>query len=313
MNSVNWRSLDLNLLVTFVTLMETRSVTLAAEKLSLGQSAMSHSLGRLRKMLNDPLFVRQGHQMAPTFRATELYPVVKEVLATVANKVLNQDDFDPEQFQGAVRIGLTDYAELVFASSLFDAFGQAAPLCQLSLRPVDRENCYKALTNDEVDVVIGAIPDILPDVDTALLYKERHVCLFDAQATGLHTPLSLPDYLVTPHALVSTDGKLSSPVDKSLSELGYHRQVAVGSQRFLTVRHLLKGRNLLCTVAELMALLDSFNDNLTISDTPIEVAGFDIRLGWHSHLSEHPKVAWVRKLVGETVTSRVAQLKATNG
>ena len=81
MNTINWRGVDLNLLIAFSALMETRSVTKAAAKLSMGQSAMSHNLSRLRTLIDDPLFERHGHQMIATDKALELAPVVEHILS----------------------------------------------------------------------------------------------------------------------------------------------------------------------------------------------------------------------------------------
>ncbi len=310
MKPVNWRGVDLNLLVAFDALMETRSVTRAAEKLSIGQSAMSHNLSRLRTLLDDPLFHRQGNEMQPTARAFELEPVIGQLLETIAMEVLTPVTFDPQQYDGPVRIGLTDYAELVFAPVLFDVFREQAPQCQLSCRPVDRINYREALKNDHVDVVLGAVETEDPLFLMEDLYTERHVCLFDPASTGLKAPLTLDDYTHTPHALVTVDGQLSSPVDATLKALDCDRQVVMGSQRFLTVRHLLSGRNLLCTVAELMAKLDMFNDHLAISPTPIAVSNFVIRQIWHKKNATSAKNLWIRQTIDRTVRQQVQDLRA---
>lgn len=310
----HWRKYDLNLLVTFVTLMETRSVTGAAQRLSLGQSAMSHSLARLRTMLDDPLFERRGHQMVPTARALDIAPKIEALLDTLATDVLTPPAFEPVLFDGQIRLGLTDYAELIFAPALFDTLNQQLPLAQLSLRPVDRRHCLDAIKNDDVDAVIGVIPDNTEILDSQILYHEQHVCLFDPHSTGLGTPITLADFVATPHALVSTYGQLSSPIDARLAALGYHRQVVMGSQRFLTVRQLLKGRQLLCTVPELMARLDTFNDanHLAFSPPPIDVPGFDIGLAWRHQASGHPKMQWLIDQITTIVDKRVASLKTSS-
>ena len=73
MNRNDLRRVDLNLLIVFETLMHERSVTRAAEKLFLGQPAISASLARLRSLFDDPLFVRSGRSMEPTARAQEIF------------------------------------------------------------------------------------------------------------------------------------------------------------------------------------------------------------------------------------------------
>ena len=54
MNQIDLRYFDLNLLVVFDVLMTERSVTRAAERLGRTQSAISHSLSRLRDQFGDP-------------------------------------------------------------------------------------------------------------------------------------------------------------------------------------------------------------------------------------------------------------------
>lgn len=140
MNEINWKAVDLNLLVVFSALMETKSVSLAANKLFVGQSAMSHSLSRLRELLHDPLFERQGHKMIPTAKANQLYPMITQVLQTISGDILKVDTFEASEFTGTFKIGMTDYAELLFAADIFDAIHQLAPNAQLCFTTVDKAN-----------------------------------------------------------------------------------------------------------------------------------------------------------------------------
>ncbi|MGF1760149.1 LysR substrate-binding domain-containing protein [Photobacterium sagamiensis] len=312
MKNINWRGVDLNLLVAFSALMETRSVTKAAAKLSIGQSAMSHNLSRLRLLMNDPLFERQGHQMIATQKAAELAPTIENILNLVTTQILQPDSFEPQHYSGTFRIGLTDYAELLFAPALFDAITQLAPQCQLSFCNVDRNNYNEKFNERDVDVVIGSMTNLPKELVSQYLYTEDHVCLFDSEATGLTAPVSLARYIITPHALVTPDGKLASQIDSQLHDQGFTRHIAVGSSNFLTIRHLLKGRNLLCVVSQLMARLDLFNDELVQCPAPVEIPDFDINMLWQRRNSSHPKIEWLRQVVSKTITQRVASLRGEN-
>ncbi|MDB5994674.1 MAG: LysR family transcriptional regulator, partial [Pseudomonas sp.] len=77
------RSIDLNLLVVFEALIQERNVSRAAEKLSLGQPAVSGALVRLRKLFNDPLFERIGRRMVPTARALQAAQTLGPALDSV--------------------------------------------------------------------------------------------------------------------------------------------------------------------------------------------------------------------------------------
>ncbi|ELR65351.1 LysR-like transcriptional regulator [Photobacterium marinum] len=309
MKDINWRGVDLNLLIAFSALMETRSVTKAAAKLSIGQSAMSHNLSRLRTLLNDPLFERQGHQMIATDRAIELTPVIEHILGLVTSEILRPGDFIPADYRGNFKIGLTDYAELLFAPALFDAISEQAPHCQLSFCNVDRNNYQAAFENQNIDLVIGSMKGLPKEIESQHLYTEDHVCLFDQKATGLSIPVDMASYVATPQALVTPDGKLASQIDDQLKQQGFSRHVAVGSGNFLTVRHLLTGRNLLCVVSTLMAKVDIFQDNLTRCPPPVEIPDFDINMLWLKRNASHPRIEWLKQIVCDTITQRVVALR----
>ena len=75
---MNLSGLDLNLLVALDALLSERSVTRAAQRVGLSQPGMSNPLARLRRLLNDPLLVRQGATLVPTARAETLIGPVHE-------------------------------------------------------------------------------------------------------------------------------------------------------------------------------------------------------------------------------------------
>ena len=309
MNEINWKAVDLNLLVVFRTLMETKSVSLAADRLFVGQSAMSHSLSRLRELLNDPLFERQGHKMIPTAKAIQLYPMIDKVLQTITGDILKTDTFEASEFSGTFKIGMTDYAELLFAADIFDAIHQLAPKAQLCFTTVDKANYQDRFDSEPLDLVIGSMKPEQKDLQYQKLYTEKHVCMWDGNRHQFKTPITLDDYLSLPHALVSPDGSLKTGVDKQLSALGAERAVSVASKHFLTIRHLMKKRDLICVVPELMAQLDLFSEQLVHSEPPIEVGEFDIQLIWQTRNKENKRYQWLKELLIQTIEKSVSAYK----
>src|SRR5918992_3316226 len=86
---------DLNLLVLFEVVMREQNVGRAAQTLNLTPSAISHGLGRLRRLLNDPLFLRTPKGVVPTARATELAEPVADILARARRVIAAAEPFDP--------------------------------------------------------------------------------------------------------------------------------------------------------------------------------------------------------------------------
>src|SRR5690606_8182986 len=119
--TMNFHSLDLNLLVVFDALMRTRSVTLAGEKVGLSQSSTSNALQRLRATFNDPLFVRTAKGMEPTGLALELEAPLRSALDQIRRTVERAQTFDPATTSRVFRVLMSDIAQALHMPSLVAA------------------------------------------------------------------------------------------------------------------------------------------------------------------------------------------------
>ena len=309
MPDFNWKHIDLNLLVAFNALYETGSVSGAAEKVFISQSAMSHSLSRLRGLLKDRLFERRDHRMQPTEKARQIAPVVQQTLLHLQQSVFACDPFVPAKYQGVCRIGLTDYAEMLFAPALYDEISVSAPKAKISFIHVNRHN-YQSLLNEEpLDVIIGSFPALDSQLVAEKIYTEHHVCLFDSKEVDIQLPLDLAQFVRYPQALVSPDGQLQTQVDSALAEQGIHRQVRVASRNFLTIRNLVTGRKLLCIVPQLMTRLDC--NTLSTAEPPIAVPDFDISLVYRKSQIADEKNRWLRELTSKLISQTIKQALRT--
>ena len=297
MNKIDVSRVDLNLLSAFEALYEERSVSKAAERMFVGQPAMSHALGRLRRLFDDNLLERQGQQMHPTRRASELYPVISRILSDIREQVLDQTAFEPESWNGTVRIGLNDYSEMIYAAPVLERITAAAPHVSVSFVTVNRSNAYDWLKSGKLDLAVGHWPSPPADVAITPLYIEKHVCLFDNQVLDYCLPLTLEDYLKTDHALVSPDGQLSGKVDELLAEQGLSRKVTLGCTRFVSLLELLKGKPYISVVPEVLSKLDKSDSPLSKCFPPLSIPDFEIGLAWRESDSYHPVLKWLRELV----------------
>ena len=127
MNRNDLRRVDLNLLIVFETLMHERSVTRAAEKLFLGQPAISAALSRLRGLFDDPLFVRTGRSMEPSARAVEIFALLSPALDSISTAVSRASEFDPATSTAVFRIGLSDDVEFALLPLLLKRLRAEAP------------------------------------------------------------------------------------------------------------------------------------------------------------------------------------------
>jgi DNA-binding transcriptional LysR family regulator len=146
--------LDLNLLVALEALIEEGSVSKAAERLFITQSAMSKTLGRLRQLFDDPLFIRRGPGMTPTPRAEQLARQLPKVLLAV-QEMIAPLEFDPLTFVGKFNLVVQGHMGLWLIPLLIKRLSQTAPHLRLSvLSGVDKP--FEQLNNGRLDFILQA-------------------------------------------------------------------------------------------------------------------------------------------------------------
>src|SRR4029077_14475625 len=123
----NLRSVDLNLLVVFDTLMAERNVTRAAARDGLSQPAVSKALNRLRYLFDDPLFVLRDRAMEPTARARQLAGPIRGALADISRTLTLPAEFNPATIRATVKIATNDLYHTCLLPFLIRHLRQHAP------------------------------------------------------------------------------------------------------------------------------------------------------------------------------------------
>ncbi len=174
----NLRSLDLNLLTVFEAIYELGTVSGAADRLALSQSATSHALSRLREACKDDLFVRARQGLSPTPVAKEMYPAIKQALDALRASLAEASGFDPARSQRQFRISIPHPMGPFYALALGQAAAAVAPGIVLTFdtvsRPVDLED---NLRDGIVDIAIDWLPVELDPFVNRKLFDDQMVLL----------------------------------------------------------------------------------------------------------------------------------------
>jgi DNA-binding transcriptional LysR family regulator len=290
--------IDLNGLVVLDALLATRSVTAAAQRLKLSQSATSHALARLRATFGDPLLVRGAGGLVPTARAEALAGPLRDALAGLQSAVTGPRPFEPATAKNRFTIAAPDYAELVMGPALTRAIGQAAPGVDLWMRPVD-DGLAEALARGDVDVGLSVVrPEYdRPGLRNRALFDERFVCIVRRGHPVLAKRWTLDRFTALDHALIAPVGKPGGAVDRALAEQGLSRRVALLISHFLVAPFIIAQTDLVLTVPERVALTFSEQLPLAILPPPLPVPGFTITLLWHDRTHHDPAHAWLREQI----------------
>ncbi|MEM8779761.1 MAG: LysR family transcriptional regulator, partial [Cyanobacteria bacterium P01_G01_bin.49] len=150
----NLRQLDLNLLIALDVLVTEASVTKAAAKLNMSQSAMSYSLKRLRTILNDDILIRISREMEVTPYGREIGDRVHQILTEIESTLLSKETFNPATAQETFRIAASDYVEATIGTHLVQQLTTEASGIRIRITNLDKETVMDALDNNRVDLVI---------------------------------------------------------------------------------------------------------------------------------------------------------------
>ena len=294
-DQIDLSRMDLNLLVALDALLTERSVTRAAARVGVGQSAMSSSLARLRRLLGDELLTRAPEGMRPTPRALALAEPLRTTLRQIRALVHREQVFDPATAERSFTISLPDSTEVLLGPRLLAFLRAEAPGIRLLLRSVDRAHIVEELDAGRVDLAIGLLFEGQAHHKQRLLYRDSYVCLFDAEKLGLEPPISLEDYLRFPHVLTSLRETAHGIVDDALAKLGLKRTLAVTTPRFLAVPFLVRAAPVVTTMHARLAHYFAHALGLTVSPVPIAVDDVAITMLWHASHDEDPAHRWLRQ------------------
>ena len=297
-------SLDLNLMTVFDALMVNRNVTKAGKDIGRSQPAVSHALARLRAILGDQLFVKTNEGMVPTPRALRLHEQVRPALQYIETAINDEEAFDPATAKRTFLIAMVEHAAFVLMPRLISRLSVDAPSIDLNVVGVTEVPGVDQIDTDQCELAIALQSRNLPGhISSALVYREKFVCVMRADHPILKTSFTLNDYLAYPHSAVRTSGNAVSLVDMALAELGFERRVAVGISHVLLTNLLLPGSDLIASLPQRNAAFFASERGLAVRDLPFEVPEFETHMAWHRRYEDDPGHLWMRNLIKQVAAA----------
>jgi DNA-binding transcriptional LysR family regulator len=246
----DFRKIDLNLLVAFHLLVRERSVSRAAERLFLGQPAMSGALARLRQVFQDEILVRTGRGMEPTTKALTIYAQLTPALESIRATLFEQPAFEPATQSRTFHLGMRDWVETWLMPALMARVQQAAPRVRIAVRASDAQLGARMLENEEMELGVSVFADGPPWQRREQLAAMGYRCIFDGNRLGIRSPLTLEEYLAHPHLVTPTQTDFRGPVDDELVGGRKRRKVIYTTSRFAALPLILRRAAVIATVPE---------------------------------------------------------------
>lgn len=275
LNEIDLSRADLNLLVLFETVLEERNVGRAAERLNLSASAVSHGLGRLRRLLNDPLFLKTPKGVVPTERARELAAPIGDILARVRSVISTAEPFEPARSRRRFTIGTSDGFS-VFLPPLLDEIARKAPSIDLVVRHMQMETAFSDLDGRLIDIAIAPFYELPARFAAQRLYEEEFVVAARSGHPFSKEP-TLENYCRMQHLLVAPRGDPSGVVDELLASRGLSRRVALAVPNFLLALDLLTKTELVCVLPKRFVEMHAARFAVGTAKLPLDLGASSIQ------------------------------------
>lgn len=301
MHEVNIKHIDLNLLKALEALLETESVTKAADLVNLSQPAMSRALNRLQHAIKDPLLVRSGRGMVLTPRGEALRKPVREALAGVSI-VFKPDIFDPSKAEDLFRIMAPDYVSQMIMPKVFGQVFNLAPGIRIEMENLSASG-IEEMCNGKIALGFGVVEDgpILENVASQALFKDRQICLMRKGHPLQRKGLNLKNFAATPQAMLSITGKGGGRIDDILQAHGLSRTISLRITQFMTISSVIAATDLIITVPELLAKQVMTPEIIDVQlPKEIEIPTFTVSQIWHERFTKDASHQWLRRLIKST-------------
>ncbi|HEX6705598.1 MAG TPA: LysR family transcriptional regulator [Albitalea sp.] len=280
LNPSHLARVDINLLVLFHVVFEEGNVGRAADRLRLTSSAVSHGLARLRRLLDDPLFLRTPKGIVPTARALALRAPIAEILSLVQSVLHTAVPFDPATSSRRFVIGAPDAVLASTATSVLKRLGTVAPgvdigLIHLMPQPRDRltdnpwGQCLHQIEQREVDVALLPISELPPRFEAQWLYDEDFVVAMRKGHPFARDPTEA-NFCAANHLLVSSSADPHGFVDEALRKRGRKRRVALTAPSFMVALEHVAHSDLLVTLPRQLVRQHAARFGLAAVELPVK-------------------------------------------
>lgn len=293
MSKFDHLDLDGRLLQLLLAVVETGSVTRAAERLGVTQSAVSHLLDKLRAITNDPLFVKSGRGIVATERAEKLAAQARELLSAM-HGFAQSDQFDAAAWRATITIAANDFQRDLLLPALMARLREQAPLLKLRVIPSDVPS-LEMLRNERCQLVISPRPPDGTDVVQKRLFEDQYHVFYDPAMR--EAPTTRTQYLAARHVTVVYEPRRALDLDQWLADKGVARNFVVTVPGFAGVAPFVSGTDFLTTAPSLLGL--HLLRDLASAKVPVACPRMPMYMVWHRRHQHDHAHTWLRLQVEE--------------
>ncbi|MUJ28202.1 LysR family transcriptional regulator [Aliivibrio fischeri] len=302
--------MDLNLLKTFDVVMNTLSVNEAAETLGNTAPAVSHTLNRLRKQYQDPLFVRKGRGIVPTNFAIELHAEIQEPLNRLLNGAKSRQAFEPKTSKRTFRISSHKDLDLMVVPPLIAYRDENAPNVKLKadIEHLNEQDRQTDLRMRKVDLILATVPLEEHGYHNKLLFEQQLVVVCSKNHPRIKDSITQEQFFAEQHLLWQTQRMDKFIMDSLVKEKLPKRKEAYTTGSVCNSIVMAAQTDWLCVTGVWHAKMLSKMTPLTILPLPFEAHPLPVYMTWHNSQHSDTGHQWLKSMF-EQVTNNLIDLK----
>ena len=288
MSKIDYLDISGRMLRLFLIVYEEQSVTKAAERLNIGQSAVSHMLEKWRAITGDPLFVRAGRGIIATTRAGQIAVQIRPLLSSLQD-LTAPEAFDPGKLDAEVTIGADAHQRELLLPTFAKLLRKKAPGIDLKIINSGVSSA-ELLRKEGCDLLITPNPPEGMEFVQQKLFEDHWVCFYDASTPP---PATLDQYLARPHVKIVFSTNEHSIIDAILEEQGKSRRIALRVASFSALSSMMRGTDLVIALPQ--RIETTFMRGFASCPLPFRVSPLSFYMTWHLETNKSGFHRWLRE------------------
>lgn len=277
-----------------------QTLSAVAERLNISQQAGSLKLKKVREILDDPLFVREGHGMVATPYARQIQPYIEKVLSSV-NDIPSSKNGNLNHLDRTIVISATDYAQQILLDKLIKLLHQQAPKLKVIVSNIEVSSLTKKMSQGEIYLALtsfGYVPDGLM---TESILVENYRCVSSNKALQTDKTLTIEalakyDFVVTNPA----NHHLKGSADIWFEQQGVHRNVRVSAPTFFMTKTFIRDSDLVGFLPSRLLPCDGLFD-IPLTKYP---PGYELVAAYHPSIKDDILLGWLLKQAQNLVSQK---------
>lgn len=286
----------LDFLLVFEAILHHKSVTRAANALEVSQSALSHSLTRLRKRFGDELFVRVGSEMQPTPLTIRLADPIARSLHIIREEVMNTPGFDPTVTRRVFKLFVSEVGAFILVPKIVRVLRERAPHAQLSMPDTPRLEIADALEDGRLDVAIGYYSHLKTTIYQQRLFSRSLVGVVRQNNPHIGAELSFDQLKSIPLVRAPSTTAVNLWFDRHIRGEA-QLQIAMETPYVMALAPIIAETNWMGLISE--ELVPAFHKlaAIRVVNLPLELPRIDVRQHWHRRFKDDSANRFIRQVI----------------